>query len=210
MKKKIIGVLICMLLLATTIPLTTVAVVNKVEKKNMIPTMIGDENDPEIEDETGDTELGLLDIESAWFYEKEDEHEYLYTALKIKDLKETFNAVFSIRWMYNNEEYVSGLDTFFYREKIFRSGLPQRATYWQWKSMPECEGILDQNTGVITWKILKSNIGNPQKGDVLTHTKANAVPGFPVSFIFFFSGRDYRDFAPDAIGEYGQDYVIQY
>jgi len=164
----------------------------------------------EITDIIGDTNLGLLDIESAWFYEKQDEPEYLFTALKIKDLKESFNAVFSIRWMYNNEEYVSGLDTFFYREKVFRCGLPQRASYRQWKNMPECEGNLDLEKGIITWRILKSNIGNPVKGDIITKTRANAVPGFPISFLYFFTGRDYRDFAPDKFGEYGLNYIIQY
>ena len=164
----------------------------------------------EITDIIGDTDLGLLDIESAWFYENPNEPEYLFTALKIKDLKVSFNAVFSITWMYNKEEYVSGLDTFFYREKVFRCGLRQRATYWQWKSMPECEGNFDTETCIITWKILKSNIGNPVKGDQLLQTRANAVPGFPISFLYFFTGRDYRDFAPDKFGEYGLNYVIQY
>jgi len=170
----------------------------------------GSEDGPEITDIIGDTDLGLLDIESAWFYEIQDEPEYLFTALKIKDLKESFNAVFSIRWMYNNEDYVSGLNTFFYREKVFRSGLPHRASYRQWNNMPECEGILETETGIITWKILKSNIGNPQKDDILTNTKANAVPGFPISFLYFFTGHDYRDFAPDNVGEYGFNYTIQY
>jgi hypothetical protein len=166
--------------------------------------------DYEITDVIGDNALGLLDIESAWFYEIEGEPEYLFTALKIKNLKESFNAVFSIRWKFNNEEYVSGLDTFFYREKIFRCGLPQRATYLQWKSMPECKGNFDIETGIITWKILKSNIGNPEKGDILTQTRANAVPGFPISYLYFFTGCDYRDFAPDNFGEYGMDYILQY
>jgi hypothetical protein len=106
--------------------------------------------------------------------------------------------------------YVSGLSTYYYKDKEFRGGLRQRATYWQWKSMPECIGIFDQNTDIITWKMLKSNIGNPQKGDVLTNTEASAVAGFPLSFIYFFTGKDYRDFAPDNYGDYGQDYIIQY
>ena len=195
MIKKIIVIFTCLLFLTTTLSINGIA---------------GSKEGAEITDIIGDTDLGLLDIESAWFYKNPDEPEYLFTALKIKDLKESFNAVFSIRWKYNGEEYVSGLDTFFYREKVFRCGLPQRATYRQWKSMPECEGTLDTESGIITWKILKSNIGNPVKGDVLTQTRANAVPGFPISFLYFFTGRDYRDFAPDKFGEYGLNYVIQY
>jgi len=197
MKKKIIGIFICTLLITTILPITGTV-------------FAGDEENPEIVDGTGDTDLGFLDIESAWFYEKADEPDYLFTALKIKDLKEAFNAVFSIRWAYNDVVYVSGLSTYYYKDKEFRGGLRQRATYWQWKSMPECIGIFDQNTDIITWKMLKSNIGNPQKGDVLTNTEASAVAGFPFSFIYFFTGKDYRDFAPDNYGDYGQDYIIQY
>ena len=76
--------------------------------------------------------------------------------------------------------------------------------------MPECKGVFDQNTDIITWKILKSNIGNPEKDDVLTDTEASAVAGFPLSLIYFFTGKDYRDFAPDNYGDHGQDYIIQY
>jgi hypothetical protein len=197
MKRKILGMFVCTLLITTILPITGTV-------------FAGDEENPEIVDVTGDTDLGFLDIESAWFYEKADESDYLFTALKIKDLKEAFNAVFSIRWAYNDVVYVSGLSTYYYKDKEFRGGLRQRATYWQWKSMPECIGIFDQNTDIITWKMLKSNIGNPQKGDVLTNTEASAVAGFPLSFIYFFTGKDYRDFAPDNYGDYGQDYIIQY
>ena len=197
MKRKIIGIFICTLFIATILPIT-------------ITVFAGDEENPEIVDDTGDTNLGFLDIKSAWFYENTDEPDYLFTALKIKDLKETYNAVFSIRWTYNDVVYVSGLETYYFRDIEFRSGLRQRATYWQWKSMPDCFGLFDQDTNIITWKILKSNIGSPQKNDVLTNTEASAVAGFPLSFVYFFTGKDYRDFAPDRYGDYGQDYIIQY
>ena len=197
MKKKIIGFFICMLLIVTAMPIT-------------VTVLAGDEEDPEIIDVTGDTDLVFLDIESAWFYEVEDNPEYLFISLKIVDLKENFNAVFSIRWTYNDVIYVSGLDTFYYKDLEFRSGIRQRATYWQWKSMPECIGMFDQNEDIITWKILKSNIGNPKENDVLTNTEASAVSGFPLSFIYFFTGKEYRDFAPDAVDSYGRDYVIKY
>ena len=197
MKRKILGIFVLTLLITTILPITGTV-------------FAGDEENPEIVDGTGDTDLGFLDIESAWFYEKADEPDYLFTALKIKDLKETFNAVFSIRWTYNGVVYVSGLSTYYYKDREFRGGLRQRATYWQWKSMPECIGVFDQNTDIITWKMLKSNIGNPQKGDVLTNTEASAVAGFPFSFIYFFTGKNYKDFAPDNYGDYGQDYIIQY
>jgi hypothetical protein len=166
--------------------------------------------DPEIVDDVGDTPLGLLDIEAAWFYEQANEPDYLFTAMKIHMIKENYNAVFSIRWSYDGKDYAAGVNTFYLRDTIFRSGLPKRATYWQWNHMPKCEGILDIEERVITWKIPKSSIGDPQPGEVLTNTKANAVPGFPLSFLYFVMQLDYRDFAPDNVEEYGHDYVVQY
>ena len=172
--------------------------------------MAGDQDHPEIEDNLDDTPLKYLDIESAWFYEKNDEPDYLYISLKVGNLNQNANAVLSIRWIYNGKEYVSGLDTHKLKENMFRSGDPQRATYWQWKSMPICVGYLDQETDIITWKIQKDNIGNPQKRDILEETRAAAVPGFPLNIISFFTGNDYRDFAPDKQDSFGLDYTILY
>lgn len=193
MQKKMVELIIFMLLITTIFPLIVIA---------------GDEENPEITDDLNDTNLSSLDIESAWFYENTDDPDYLYTALKIKTLNLETNAVFSIRWSYHGKDYVSGFETYRFRDDVFRSGDPKRATYWQWNNMPECEGTANQDTNIITWKILKSNIGNPEKDDVLINTKAAAVPGFPTSFIYFFIGRDVRDFAPN--GQYGLDYVILY
>jgi hypothetical protein len=195
MSKKFIGSIICMLVITTILPITAIA---------------GDENDPEIVDDVGDTPLSLLDIEAAWFYEQTDEPDYLFVAMKITYLTENYNAVFSIRWSHDGEHYAAGVNTFNFRETVFRSGLPKQANYWQWKHMPECDGFFDIENGVMTWKIPKSTIGDPQPGDVLTNTRANAVPGFPLSFLYFVLHLDYRDFAPNNIGEYGRDYIIQY
>jgi hypothetical protein len=195
MNKKIFSILILITLIITIIPVLGLA---------------GSEENPEIKDVIGDSELIFLDIESAWFYEEEENPEYLYISMKINDLKEKFNALFSVRWTLKNEVYVSGLDTHYSKNNVFRSGLRQRATHWQWKNMPECYGLFDTDTDIITWEILKSNIGNPQKGDILHNTEASAVPGFPYSFIYFMLGRDYRDFAPDPSNVYGKDYIIIY
>lgn len=193
--KKIIGILVCTLFITIIFPINSIA---------------GDQNDPEIVDNIGDTPLSLLDIEAAWFYEKADEPDYLFTAMKINFLKENYNAVFSICWSFDGKKYAAGVNTFYSRDTIFRCGLPKRATYFQWNRMPRCEGIFDTEEKVITWKILKSSIGNPQQGDVLTNTKANAVPGFPVSFLYFILRLDYRDFAPDNYDEYGLNYIVKY
>ena len=168
--KKIIGIFVCMLLISIIFSTNATA---------------GDETNPEIVDEIGDNPLSLLDIDKAWFFEKEDEPDYLFITMKILLLKENYIAVFSIRWSYNDLDYAAGVNTFSYRDTIFRCGLPKRATYWQWNRMPKCDGIIDSEKGLITWKIPKSSIGNPKPGDVLSNTKANAVPGFPLSFLYF-------------------------
>jgi hypothetical protein len=195
--KKIKIILIFMLLIALVSPITNIV-------------LAGDIENPEIEDELNDTDLPFLDIESAWFYENIDEPEYLYTALKLKSLNIKENTVLSIRWNYNEKDYISGFNSFKFRGHVFRSGDPKRATYWQWNTMPKCEGYIDQDNNIITWKILKSNIGNPKKDEVLMNTRAAAVPGFPTSFIYFFLGLDFRDFAPNEQYTYGLNYVIQY
>ena len=195
MKRKIIGIFVCMLLIMTILPMTVLA---------------GDPEHPEIKDELNDTDLSYLDIESAWFYEKADQPEYLYTALNVKSLNLKASAVLSIRWNYDGKNYVSGFETYRFKEDAFRSGDPKRASYWQWNNIPECEGTTDQTTNVITWKILKSNIGNPEKDDVLKNTRAAAVPNGYASFMYFFTGRDFRDFAPNKQYEYGLNYVVQY
>ena len=194
MNIKIISISICFLLLTPILSLTIIA---------------GDEENPEIVDEVDDTDLSALDIHSVWFHEKSDEPEYLFISMKITSLTERINAVFSVTWYYDDIKYVSGLDTFFYRGNMFRSGLYQRATYRQWKNMPECEGIYDLDESIITWKILKENIGHPQKDAVLTKTRASAVLGFPSSFLLFLFV-DYRDFAPNTNTEYGRDYILEY
>ena len=63
MKKRILGIFVCMLLIITILPMTGTV-------------MAGDEENPEIEDEAGDA-LGYLDVLSAWFYENPDEPNYL-------------------------------------------------------------------------------------------------------------------------------------
>ncbi|MFC1749572.1 hypothetical protein ACFL2V_12275 [Pseudomonadota bacterium] len=171
----------------------------------------GDEDNPEIEDEIWDTQIALYDIVSAWFYEKENEPDFLFTAMKIRNLSvKKKDAVYSIRWNMNGNEYICGLDTSSFKENIFRSGDPKRATSWQWKRMPECEGEYDRDESIITWKIPKNSIGNPHQGDILEQTRAHAVPGFPISFIYFILGKDYRDFAPHDLDSYGREYIIQY
>ena len=133
MKKKIICIFVLTLLITTILPSTVIA---------------GDETDPEIIDDVGDTPLSLLDIQAAWFYEQADEPDYLFVAMKITTLNENYIALFSIRWSYGGENYAAGVHTFYFKESVFRSGLPKQASYWQWRRMPECDGIFDVENGI--------------------------------------------------------------
>ena len=81
MSRKIIGIFVCVLLISNIIP---------------VAVMAGDEENPEIIDELYDTDLDKLDIKSVWFYEKLNEPEYLFISMKIKNLNEKINAVFSV------------------------------------------------------------------------------------------------------------------
>jgi len=74
MKKKIIGIFVCTLLIATILPITGTVIA-------------GSEEDPEIDDEVPDTGVfDYLDIISAWFFEKGDEPEYLFTQIVLNNI----------------------------------------------------------------------------------------------------------------------------
>jgi len=152
--------------------------------------------DPEIDDKPGDT-FGYLDILSAWFYEKPDEPDYLYIAMKIRELKISLRTVFSVYWMYNEVRYVSTMFVGSY------------GTYWSvgyfdrgWQTT-RSNGSYDLQSGAITMKIQKSKIGNPQPGDELTDTYALAWQKIIFGWIPWFV-----DHAPDK--GYGENYIIQY
>ena len=167
--------------------------VNKEVKKFILET--GGEN-PEIEDRPGDT-FGYLDILSAWFFEDPDEPDYLYIAIEIRNLKIRLRTVFSVYWTYDGVKYASTMFVGIY------------GAYWSisyfdegWKATGS-DGSYDLQTGVITMKIQKSKIGDPQQGDKLANTYALAWQKFIFGWIAWLA-----DFAPD--DGYGKDYIIQY
>ena len=195
MRKEIVGVFVCMLLLTTT-----------------FSVMAGDEINPEITDEEGDAR-DYLDIVSAWFYEEPDNPDYLYIAIKIKDLSGGFlGRGYSIHWNLNDIVYASGLDVYGFRgQKLWRSGEYGRGSVWEWRKMSTVQGSYGEEIGIITWEIPKSDIGNPQPGDILTDTCAYScqfgiIPA--LSFLSMFKG--FRDWTYEYGAEYGQDYVIKY
>lgn len=222
MLKTIISIFLCMLMIVTLIPSCVIA---------------GDENDPEIIDNEEDyfgsfidhpirlkifQMLGLLntkifdfiDIKSAWFYEKNDEPEYQFIALKLKDLQIiNQRGIYSIHWSYNGERYAVG--SHIYNNGLNSScfvGLDRHFSFLS-KFKP-AEGQYDFENDIITFKFKKEYVGNPQPGDILTKTWSWTALRFNFEpfTILFSDGELVKDAAPFIIDydDYGKDYVIKY
>jgi hypothetical protein len=167
MKKKIVGLFVCMLLIITILPITALA---------------GDPENPEVKDRTRDVKLfGLftlfpqslfsyVDIVSAWIYEEADHPENLYISLKLMDLKGTtqkYDTIYTISWMHKNIPYSAGVH-------IFPTG-PSAFCAGRWNEQGNdyvnfviCKGDIDSSNDIITWIIPKTAIGNPSKGSTIT------------------------------------------
>jgi len=176
-------------------------------------------DDPQITDDTGDA-FGYIDIESIWFFEEETSPEYLFVYMKIANPSEfTFQQTFAFFWNHKGVQYSCSLHMGFdfFDWKKYRAG-----TYeWEDQELSQINGSYNFDTGVITWKIPKTVIGNPQKGDVLTDTWSNAFRRLGVigrigftrvildQVIYQILGNNMWDYAPE-LGSYGNDYTIQY
>ena len=181
----------------------------------------GSEEDPEIIDETDNDVVDYLDIISAWFFEKEEEPEYLFTALKMKEINPYhLKQHLTVHWEFNGIPCASGLhigyDTAWYS---YCAGYGHG--WWFQEHYQEITGEFNEETGIIICKIPKSIIKNPQKGDVLENTYASTFQRFGFigrmgfdrailrSIIYIISEKDLVDFAPESI-DYGRDYIIQF
>ena len=169
MKKKIIGIFVCMLLIATILPITGTVIA-------------GSEEDPEVEDRIFDVKLfGIfgfslqiylkyVDVVSTWFYENIDNPDYLYVSLKIRDLDakaDDLEAIYDVDWSYSNNRYSccvhnnpNGYGPFF----IGKSTDPH-GNYEDWAL---CDGTFDVENNIITWEVPKTAIGDPLIGHKLT------------------------------------------
>jgi len=167
MKKKIVGIFVCILLITTILPITVMA---------------GDEQNPEVKDRTRDVKLfGLItlfpqslfsyvDMVSAWVYEEADHPENLYMSLKIMDLKDTtqkYDAIYSISWMHKSIPYTAGVHIFPSGPSDFCAG-PWDEQGNDYVDFVFCDGTIDSSTDIITWIIPKTAIGNPTTGSNIT------------------------------------------
>ena len=178
----------------------------------------GDSQQPEIVDEIGDA-FGYIDITSVWFYEKEEEPNYLFVDMEINTPSETtFQQTFAAFWTFGRVTYFVSLHLGFdfFNWTKYNTGIHRTRLY-----IFPVEGTYDFDSGIITWKISKDLVGNPQPGDVLTNTWSNAFRrlgfigriGFtrylPDAIILRVFGNNMWDYAPER-GSYGSDYVIKY
>ncbi len=215
--KKIIGILLFMMLITTTFSAKVIA---------------GDEQDPEIVDETNDlfgiftrnikilnffTKLNIfkivtfdfMDITSAWFYENPDKPDYLYTAIKLKNL-DIINqrTIYAMHWQFEGKNYAVGTHIIsngeivgFFAGETF--GIFNKNRYGPYH---DANGSFDLENDIVFFEIQKNVIGDPKPGDVLTKTDAWTGLRFIFEPLTIQLG---GEVAKDWAG-YGRDYIIQY
>ncbi|MFE3845788.1 hypothetical protein ACFL1L_02875 [Thermoplasmatota archaeon] len=206
MRNKIFAILISMLFIFTILSVNVFA---------------GSEEDPEITDEEEDDVQENFNIISAWFYEKEEEPDYLYTALKLKNIDTTKTKQhLVIIWEHEGVHCSAGLYIGYDEDYWLSYQAGYGHGFWFQEHYQQIEGEFDEETGIITCKIPKNIINEPDKGDILTKTRASAFQRFGFigmlgfdrlfirSLIFIITGKSANDFAPN--DGYGRDYIIQY
>ncbi len=170
-------------------------------------------DDPEITDDEGDTLFDYIDVLWASFYEESNEPEYLYVALKIANLKDKIGCVYAVHWYYDDVHY----------DTAFRNGVfIPRMDFKSWRcdfyilrtpidtwNESYNSGSFDLETGIITWRIHKSCMGDPQPGDVLTQSyvftaqRISKLGLIPLRRLF-------RSFSDSTDSLESEDYIIQY
>jgi hypothetical protein len=164
MKKKIIGIVICLLLITTILPITAMA---------------GDETNPEISDKTGDA-LTRIDFQKAWFSEDSTTSEYLYVTIRVSLLQPKYPGTLfnEVYWTMNNVNYLvsGGLGKYLggVNELYVVAGAARIFGVYT-----EITGSMDIKNSTITCKIPKSLIGNPHPGDILAKTCAGSSQRTP-------------------------------
>jgi hypothetical protein len=213
--KKIVGIFIFMLLITTTFSITVMA---------------GDEENPEIVDETDDLfgifirnskilnffktlkifnlqSFDFMDITSAWFYENPEQPEYLYSAIKLKNL-DFINqrTIYAMHWEFDGKNYAVGVHVYsngdfqgFFAGETF--GIFNRFGPYH-----DASGSFELENDLVIFEIPKNIIGNPEQGDILTNTDAWTGLRFIFEPLTIPLG---GEVAKDWAG-YGTDYAIKY
>ncbi len=161
MKRKIIGITLILILISSSLSLCVEA---------------GSEKNPELEDETGECHRSI-DIKSVWFFEKPDEPEYLHVNMKLANFKifrifQDFRVYFQI----DNETYCVKLlfpviypVSYYTLTHEIRNG---SSITWDDYLI---NGQLNKIKGIISWKIPKNLIGNPEAENFVTDIHADSL-----------------------------------
>jgi hypothetical protein len=186
-----------------------------------INVFAGSEEDPEVEDKIRDVKLfGIfpfllqfnfkyVDIISAWIYEEDNNPDYLFMSLKIRDLEETtekYDAIYVISWTLNSVTYSASVHIFPHVPTSLLAG-PTDEERNDYVNYVICEGNIDCNNEIITWIIPKDAIGNPIKGQIIenivphTHLRYTESSGLPMWDLF-------KDLTWNA--KFTKDYTINY
>jgi len=197
MKRKIIGIFICALLIATMLPITGTVTA-------------GSEEDPEIVDEKGDTLWKHFDIVSSWFFENADDADFLFISMKVNDLKNyRAGGTYLVEWTSPSGRWATASIIGTRMADEWRCGDYSEGSNNQFQDLPLCDGTIDKPNNIITWKISKDQIGNPEPGDVLTDTRAGScITGHYLVLLAFRALPRFHDYGPDE--GYGLDYTIKY
>lgn len=209
MKKKMIKIVVCTVIVSIAFSITTIVTA-------------GDENNPEITDGEGDVfiarqnllkiltafqildteSVDFLDIHAAWFYEDSAEPEHLFASIKLKDLELTNQRViYAVYWTYGGFEMSAYVHVLSNGEHAIFA-----ASNENWGATYKINGSFDTERNIVTFKISKTMVGDPQPGDTLVSPSAWA--GLRLareSYLTAIIGELAKDYAPN-----GKDYVIQY
>jgi len=139
--------------------------------------------------------------------------------LQIKEINSNrFKQHLTVHWEHNGIECASIMNIG-YGNPWFTFSAGYGHGFWFQEHYQQIEGEYDIETGIIICKIPKNIINNPQKGDVLTNTKALTFQRFGFigrmgfdrfsicGLITLVTGKVPWDGAPY---EYGREYMIQY
>ena len=162
---------------------------------------VGLADDPIIQDEE-DNLFEYIDAVTAWFYEEEQQPNFLFIKMGLVDLTDHIGTVYAIHWEYDGVHYDVGLHNGIFipriNEKHWDCNYYTSHPLWFWREKPISTwnddtnvGIFDIDDDTITWKIHKDCIGSPQPGEKLirpylfTAHRISKIGLIPVFFIPF-------------------------
>lgn len=175
MKKKMISMCMCALLISMLFPLTNTV-------------MAGDEEHPEITDRGNDVLFlgGLyqnpflslffkhIDIISAWFFEDNNSPETLYASLKLSNFHyAAMRAWYALFWQNTEEDWAAVLiidkgETMYAGVQRMNSDFIEINDFFS----------IDETNDIITFAIPKESVGNLGAGDTLGYPYAAAAVQF--------------------------------